>query len=199
VTTTLFLVRHATHDRVSRILCGRIPGVRLGPEGRLQAEALAQRFARERIAVIVTSPLERARETAEVIAARLGMPVQVSEELDEIDFGDWSGNSFEALANDPAWHRWNASRSTARPPGGEPMSAAQTRIVGRIERVQEDYPDAGVILVSHCDVIKAALARYLGLSLDAYAHFEVSPASISVLALWPGGAKVIGMNEVVAA
>jgi broad specificity phosphatase PhoE len=199
VTTTVFLVRHATHDRVSRILCGRMLGVTLGPEGRLQAARLAERFACQQIAAVITSPLERARETAEVIVARLGVPLEISDELDEIDFGEWSGTSFEALANDPRWREWNASRSTARPPGGESMSAAQTRIVGRIERLREEHPGAGVILVSHCDVIKAALTRYLGLSLDAYARFEISPASISVLALWPGGATVIGMNEVVAA
>jgi broad specificity phosphatase PhoE len=199
VTTTVYLVRHATHDRVSRILCGRMPGVILGDEGRRQAERLAERFARERIAAVLTSPLERSRETAEIIAKRLGLEAQVCEDLNEIDFGEWSGKRFDALHDDPRWWLWNDARGLAQPPGGESMSAAQSRVVRRIERLRDEHPEAGVALVSHCDVIKAALARYLGLPLDAYSLFEISPASVSVLALWPGGAKVVSMNEAVAA
>ena len=168
--TTVYLVRHATHDRVSRILCGRMPGVSLGAEGRRQAECLAERLAqRGGIAAVRTSPLERARETAAI------------------------------LDGDPRWQEWNTARDTAEPPGGESMGAAQARVVARIERLRAEHPERGVVLVSHCDVIKAALARYLGLSLDNYARFEISPASVSVLALWPGGATVVGINEVVAA
>ena len=198
--TTVYLVRHATHDRVSRILCGRMPGVSLGAEGRRQAECLAERLAqREGIAAVRTSPLERARETAAIIAKRLGLEPQICEALNEIDFGAWSGLSFKALDGDPRWQEWNTARDTAEPPGGESMGAAQARVVARIERLRAEHPERGVVLVSHCDVIKAALARYLGLSLDNYARFEISPASVSVLALWPGGATVVGINEVVAA
>ena len=197
--TTVFLVRHARHDRVDHVLCGRMPGVTLGTEGRRQAERLAERFAREPIATIVTSPLERARETAEIIGDRLGLEVRVSVDLNEIDFGEWTGMSFDALDRDPRWSRWNRERGAAIPPGGESMAAAQARIVRQIEGVRDEFPDAGVILVSHCDVIKAALASVLGLALDAYQLFEIGPASVSVLALWPGGAKVVGMNDMAAA
>lgn len=197
--TTVFLVRHARHDRVDHILCGRMPGVTLGSEGRRQAERLAERFASERIAAVVTSPLERAFETAQIIANRLGLDVQVSPNLNEIDFGAWTGQSFEALGPDPRWICWNRERDTVEPPGGESMGAAQTRIVRDIERVRREFPDTGVILVSHCDVIKAALAHVLGLPLDAYQLFDIGPASVSVLALWPGGAKVVAMNDMAAA
>jgi probable phosphoglycerate mutase len=199
VTTTVYLVRHAAHDRVDRVLCGRMPGVTLGPEGRAQAERLAERFSRERIAAVISSPLERARETAEIIAERLGLRLRISDDLDEIDFGAWTGRSFEELAPDPSWQRWNRERDAASPPGGETMAAAQARILREIERVLQQFPEAGVILVSHCDVIKAALARFLELPLQAYERFEIGPASVSVLALWPGGAKVLGLNDMAAA
>ena len=65
MTTTVFLVRHAAHDRLNRILCGRMPGVSLGADGRAQAAALAERLARESLAAVYASPLERACETAE--------------------------------------------------------------------------------------------------------------------------------------
>jgi probable phosphoglycerate mutase len=199
VATTVILVRHASHDRVGTILCGRMPGVTLGEEGRREAKALADRFRGETIAAVISSPLERARETAEIIADRIGMAVEIDEALNEIDFGAWTGQSFDALDPDPHWRLWNSSRSTARPPGGEAMSAAQARIVHRIERLRDEHPDGQVILVGHCDVLKSALAHHLGLSLDRYDRFEISPASVSVLALWPGGSRVMSVNEVVAA
>jgi len=199
VTTTVYLVRHAVHDRVDRILCGRMPGVTLGPEGRAQASRLAERFCRERIGAVVSSPLERARETAEIIAERLGLELRISDDLDEIDFGEWTGRSFDALAPDPRWQRWNRERSAATAPGGETMGAAQARILREIERLRDEFPDAGAILVSHCDAIKAALAHFLELPLQAYELFEIGPASVSVLALWPDGGKVMSLNEMAVA
>jgi broad specificity phosphatase PhoE len=199
VVTTVFLVRHAAHDRVDRILAGRMAGVVLGEAGRRQAERLARRLAREegRIAAVQTGPLERARETAAPIAARLGLVAEVAEAIDEIDFGEWTGLGFDCLAEDPRWHRWNAVRGAARPPGGESMAAAQARALRHIEHLRATHPDAAVVLVTHCDVIRAALAGLLGLSLDAWARFEISPASVSSLAVWAGGGKVLSMNEVV--
>ncbi len=196
--TTVFLVRHAAHDRVDRVLCGRMPGVGLGGSGRAQAEALARRFAASEPAVeaVWTSPLDRARGTAEPIAARLGLPVRTSDALCEIDFGTWTGQPFDALRDDPHWRRWNERRgSGARPPGGESMAEAQARAISEVERARAGHPDGGVVLVSHGDVIKAVLAGVLGLPLDAHARFEISPASVSALAVWDGGGKVLSMNE----
>jgi probable phosphoglycerate mutase len=199
VTTTFHLVRHAAHDRVGTILCGRIPGVHLGALGRAQAERLAARFANENVAGIHTSPLERAVETAEPIAAHLGQPLEICQDIAEIDFGAWSGTSFEALAQDPRWASWNNARSTSRPPYGETMLEAQVRIVGVMEQLRGRYTDRTVILVSHSDVIKAALLYHLGLPIDAYARFEVEPASISTLVVGDWGSKVLRLNEVMAA
>jgi broad specificity phosphatase PhoE len=196
--TTVFLVRHAAHDRVDRVLCGRMPGVGLGERGRAQAEALARRFAVGEPAVeaVWTSPLDRARETAEPIAARLGLPVRISDALCEIDFGAWTGQPFDALRDDARWRRWNERRGSGeRPPGGESMAEAQARASGEVERARAEHPDGRVVLVSHGDVIKAVLAGVLGLPLDAHARFEISPASVSALAVWDGGGKVLSMNE----
>jgi probable phosphoglycerate mutase len=199
VTTTFFLVRHAAHDRVGTILCGRMPGVHLGAVGKAQAERLAVRFSGEDVACIRTSPLERAVETAEPIALGLKQPLDICSAISEIDFGSWSGASFEALAQDPRWSAWNHSRSTSRPPDGETMLEAQARIVGAMEQLRRRYADRSVILVSHSDVIKAALLYHLGLPIDAYVRFDIDPASISTLVVGDWGSKVLRMNEVVAA
>ena len=196
--TTVFLVRHAAHDRVDRVLCGRMPGVGLGEAGQRQAEALARRFACEGVDAVWTSPLQRARETAEPVAARLGLAARPSDALCEIDFGAWTGQAFDALRDDPRWRRWNEARGSERPPGGESMSEAQTRAAAEVERARAEHPDGRVVLVSHSDVIKAVLAGVLGLPLDAYSRFEVSPASVSALAVWDGGGKVLSMNEAAA-
>ena len=197
--TTVYLVRHAAHDRVDRVLCGRMPGVGLGEAGRRQAEALARRFAGGGgVDAVWTSPIQRARETAGPIAARLGLPARASDALCEIDFGAWTGQGFDALRDDPLWRRWNEARGAGRPPGGESMAEAQARAMGEVERARAEHPDGGVVLVSHGDVIKAVLAGVLGLPLDAHARFDVQPASVSALAVWDGGGKVLSMNEGVA-
>jgi broad specificity phosphatase PhoE len=202
VAATIFLVRHAAHDRVDRVLCGRMPGVGLGEAGRRQAEALARRFADAAVDAVWTSPLDRARETAEPIAGRLGLPVRTSDGLAEIDFGAWTGLPFDALRDDPRWRRWNEARGSERPPPGESMGEsmgeAQARASIEVERARAEHPDGRVVLISHGDVIKAVLAGVLGLPLDAHARFEISPASVSALAMWEGGGKVLSMNESIA-
>jgi probable phosphoglycerate mutase len=199
MTTTFFLVRHAAHDRVGTVLCGRRPGVNLGSVGKAQAERLAQRFASENVTCIRTSPLERALKTAQPIASHFEQPLHVCDAINEINFGRWSGMSFEALSRDPRWSSWNSSRSTSRPPGGETMLEVQGRIVGAMEQLRGLYAEQSVILVSHSDVIKAALLYYLGMPIDAYGRLEVGPASISTLVVGDWGSKVLRLNEVVAA
>ncbi|MXQ11440.1 histidine phosphatase family protein [Microvirga makkahensis] len=198
MTTTFFLVRHAAHDRVGTVLCGRMPGVGLGDFGKAQARALAQRLAGESVASVQTSPLERAVETAEPIAAQIGSAPEICDDITEIDFGGWTGKSFDMLTDDRQWSTWNCSRSTSRPPGGETMLEAQARIVRAMERQRRLHGGRSVVLVSHSDVIKAALLYHLGMPIDAYTRLEVSPASISTLVVGDWGSKILRMNEVIA-
>jgi len=200
VVATLYLVRHAAHDRVGDTLCGRMPGVALGPEGKRQADRVAQRLAAENVAAVFSSPLERAVETAEPIARRLKLPVQVADALNEIDFGAWTGRRFDALADAPGWQAWNGVRSSTRPPGGEDFFAAQNRIVPFLKGLAAKHPDAGVVAVTHGDLIRVALCAFLGCrSVDDFRLFEISPATVTTLVMWGGGWKVLGMNEAIAA
>jgi broad specificity phosphatase PhoE len=197
--TVVFLVRHAAHGLVHAVLCGRMEGVHLSEEGRLQAAALARRLARERPDALCTGPLARARETAEAIARATGLVPLVEAALDEMDFGTWSGQSFAALEVDPQWRRWNEARASSRPPGGESMAEAQRRILSWLEARRKRHPEGRVVAVTHAEVIKSALAGVLGLSLDAHARFDIAPAGLSAVALWEGGGKVLWMNEAVPA
>ncbi len=196
MTTTLLLIRHGAHDRLGRVLCGRMPGVTLNLEGMRQAEALAQALRDQDVAAVYSGPLERARQTAEPIAAVTSAgAVAVDPDLDEIDLGAWSGQDFAALQDDPAWESWNLRRDLTRPPGGEAMIEVQARVARRIERLATAFPGARLALVSHADVIKAALAWGLGLPLAQLARFEVAPASISRLVVGAWGAKVWSINQ----
>ena len=191
---TIHLVRHAAHGLLGRVLTGRMAGVPLSIEGMAQAGALAARFSGMEIAAVLSSPMQRARETAEPIAGALGLGVTVEAGLDEIDFGAWTGRTFAALDGQPAWHAWNRHRGSAGCPGGETMLAAQSRAVSAVLRAGESYAGQHVVMVSHQDVLKAVLAHVLGTSLDHLARFSLDPASRSILTLFDDGARVEAIN-----
>ena len=195
MTATFFLIRHAVHDLLDKVLVGRAPHVSLSHEGRRQAYRVAVRLARERLTVVYASPRERAQETAQAIADAAGLSVETAPDLDEIEIGGWTGLRFEEVAEDPNWRAWNTARATSRPPGGESMAEVQSRIVGLLGRLRAAQPHGRIATVSHGDVIRAALLHYLGLSLDRYARIEISPAGISTVAVSDWGGKIITLNE----
>jgi probable phosphoglycerate mutase len=184
----LLLLRHAAHEDAGRVLSGRTDHAALTAAGRA---ALARLAPRLRVDAAYASPRRRTRETA----ALLGIAAQVEPALDEIDFGDWTGRSFAALEGDPAWQAWNAQRGVTRPPGGEAMHAAQSRVLRWIEALPARHGGATVLAISHADVIKAVLCAHLGLALDAHHRFDIDPASLSALDLWPAGGRVRWVNE----
>ncbi|MGG7578464.1 histidine phosphatase family protein [Rhizobium sp. Nf11,1] len=197
MTATFFLVRHAAHDNVGNFLAGRAAGISLGESGRSQVQRLGERLRREDINEIYTSPRERTRETAVGIASACGLPLpQTDDALDEVNFGYWSGKTFEVLNDDPLWRRWNTTRSLVRTPGGETMLDVQTRIFGLIETLARRGNDRRLALVSHADVIKAAVSHVLGLPIDAWPRFDIAPASVTTVVVGDWGAKVMTLNEV---
>jgi ribonuclease H / adenosylcobalamin/alpha-ribazole phosphatase len=194
VNATLILIRHAAHADLGRRLTGRASGVQLTPAGERQTAGLAERLG-ARLDAVQTSPRERARRTAEAIATRTGAALEVVEALDEIDFGDWTGMSFDALEGRPDWRRWNEARGSACPPNGESMAAAQARVAAHADAIARTRPGAEVALVSHSDILRALVAHYLGLPLDNLLRFEIDPASISRIEVGAWGGRVLGLNE----
>ena len=179
--TVFHLVRHAEHGLLGRVLTGRMSGVPLNGRGREQALHLARHFAGRAIAAVVSSPMQRAQETAAPIAAALGLDVATDAGLDEIDFGDWTGMTFEALQGAPGWQAWNQFRGTAPTPGGETMLDVLGRVLRCLARWREAVPDGEVVMVSHGDVLKAALAHSLGMPLDLLQRIELGVGSLSCI------------------
>jgi broad specificity phosphatase PhoE len=192
--TTIYLVRHAHHDRLCRELVGRQTGVHLSADGLRQAALLATAFERIPITAVLASPRERAAETATPIAERHALGVETAAALDEVDFGRWTGRSIAALEDEREWRRFNAERSRAIIPGGETMLAVQQRVTIFLDAIAGRFPDGRLVMVSHGDVIRATLLHQLGMPLDFIHRLEISPSSISVLALSPAHCCVLGVN-----
>lgn len=193
--TVFHLVRHAEHDLLGRVLTGRMPGVPLNGRGREQALRLAGHFSGRSVAAVVSSPLQRAQDTAAPIAAALGLEVVTDAGLDEIDFGKWTGMAFEALQEIPGWQAWNQFRGTAPTPGGETMLEALARALRCLARWRGAVPEGEVVLVGHQDVLKAVLAHSLGVPLDLMQRIELGAGSCSVLRVFGGGGvRVDGLN-----
>lgn len=180
---------------LGRVLSGRRRDVALSAEGLEQAEIVADLLSVEPIAAVHSSPRERAYYTARQIADAHELKVEISESLDEIDFGDWTGRSFDELEGDPAWSEWNEARGTARPPGGESMAEAVARAAAALEVIAAEHPGASVVCVSHCDIIRGVIAHHLGLPLDHLLRLDVDPASVSRVALGSWGARIMTVNE----
>jgi broad specificity phosphatase PhoE len=144
------------------------------------------------LVAIHSSPRRRTWETAQIVADRQGLDVTISDALDEIDFGAWTGQSFAALESDPRWRRWNEARGSGAPPGGETMAAATARAIDHIVQISADGP---VLCVTHCDIIRGVVAHILGLHADRLLSFDCDPASLTTLVLWNGGGRVVALNE----
>lgn len=192
--TTLLLVRHAVHDHPPDVLVGRTPGVHLGVGGGDQAARLAARLATRAIDAVISSPLERARETAAAVAARRDLDVAVCDAVVELDYGAWTGRRLAALAGDPAWEAWNARRSTAQPPGGESMANVQRRVLPALTALAARHRRE-VVVVTHADVIRAVLVDLLRMPVDECLRLDVSPASISAVVLDGETAVVHTVND----
>jgi probable phosphoglycerate mutase len=193
--TNVLLVRHGTHSLLGKEIVGRKPGVHLSEQGKEESEAVAQRLAHLGVNHIYSSPLERARETAEPLARITGLSVQIVEDLQEVDFGDWSGLSLEALGKQELWQRFNAYRTGTRIPGGEIISEVQDRAAAFVNSLASLHAGETVALFSHADTIKAALAYFLGSPLDLFLRLEISPASVSGIRLHEYNPQILFINH----
>ncbi|HET6625260.1 MAG TPA: histidine phosphatase family protein [Nocardioidaceae bacterium] len=200
---TVILARHGrTTANASGVLAGRGKGVHLDEHGLEQARAAGQRLAGLPLAAIVTSPLERCKETAREISRLQPTALRVAGErgLLECDYGSWTGRELKSLAKEKLWQTVQAHPSNAHFPEGESMAAMMARSVAAIrawdaEVEAEHGADAVWLAVSHGDVIKSVLADALGMHLDLFQRIVVEPASLSVVRYTPLRPFVVSVNS----
>ena len=191
--TGFILLRHGqTPLSVERRYSGR-GNPDLTDEGRRQARAAAARVVREEgIAAIVTSPLRRARSTAEEVAVLTGIDVVEHPGLIENDFGDWEGLTFtEASQRDPDLHRAWLSDITVPAPGGESFAQVAERISRTKAELLERYPGQTVVLVSHVTPIKTLLQDALGVGPELLFRLHLDLASVSIAEYFDDGGSVV--------
>jgi broad specificity phosphatase PhoE/ribonuclease HI len=196
-TTTLLLRHGQTPLSAERRFAGR-GDIPLTEAGRRQAAAAASRLsARGGIDVIVTSPLQRARRTAQAVAEATGAPLQVENDLIEADFGKWEGLTFaEAAAQWPdEMMAWLANADVA-PPGGESFATAAHRVLGALDRLLAAHPQRTMVLVSHVTPIKTLVCRAILAPPAALFRIHLDVASLCEIDWFSDGpALVRSLND----
>jgi probable phosphoglycerate mutase len=196
VQTTLILVRHGVTDhtserRFSGGLSSANPG--LSEEGRAQIRAVAEWLAplADRVDAVLTSPVRRARESGEILAERIGRPLEEEPGFAEMEFGTWDGLTFEEVAEQ---HRddldaWLGSLD-ARPGGGESLVMVQKRVLAALDDVLARHRGRTVVVTSHVTPIKVVVAEAIQAPLTSQFRMELRPASVSVVTFFspPDGA-----------
>jgi broad specificity phosphatase PhoE len=182
---TLLIVRHGqTTWNVEHRLPGQLPGVALTESGREQAARLAESLSILPISSIISSPLERARDTAAYLAEGRNLEIQFEPDLMDTNVGEWAGKKIDDLSkNDPAWKAY-VKDPTVAPEGIETFPQVQRRVIAAIERwLKQDNIGAYPVFVAHADVVKLLVAYYTGLEAGKAGTLMIDNASVSLIEL----------------
>jgi probable phosphomutase (TIGR03848 family) len=195
--TTVLLIRHGENEwTASHKLAGRTPGVHLNEYGRQQVEALGQRLAQAKLSAIYSSPLERTIETAQAIASHHnGLELKTRPGLLEVDYGKWTGREIKKLSKKKSWPVIQFYPTGAGFPGGETMHQMQARMVQEINTLVSQHGGEIIAVIGHADLIKAAVAHYLGVHFDLFQRIVISTASITTISFSPLGPRVLTVND----
>lgn len=193
--STFLLIRHGSTEEVGNILSGRKKGVPLNGTGRKQALQLVRRLRSVKIDAVYTSPLDRAMATGGPLATKRHLPLWPARELNEIDYGAWTGRRFSDLEEEGEWIEFNQKRGSARPPGGETLEEVRQRTDTLLRQLHCEWPDGVVALVTHSDVVKTMVLSCLGAPLDSVHRLEIALASVTVLEWGAWVPRVIQVNH----
>jgi probable phosphomutase (TIGR03848 family) len=193
--TTLLLVRHGHTDAAGKRLTGRAPGVHLNELGRRQAERLVERLDGVRIDTIVSSPLERCRETAAPLAKARGRAVDVGRAWIEVGYGEWTGRSISQLRRTKLWRRVMFAPSNVRFPGGESLLEVQGRAVDATLDIAARHARGTVVVVSHADVIRLLVAHLAGMHVDHLQRLSIDTGSITAVSISDGFPRLLTVND----
>ena len=194
----LLLIRHGENEFVKTgKLPGHLPGIHLNERGQKQAQALAEALKDVPLKAIYSSPLERAMETAEPIAAVHQLEIIQESGLRDANVGKWEGKSLKVLRLTNAWKVVQHSPSRFQFPEGESCIDLQTRIANALEGIVKKHnkPKDIIAVVFHADPIKLAVAHFLGLPLDHFQRLSCDTGSVSALYVGEMGANLIKLNQ----
>jgi len=182
---TMLIIRHGqTTWNVEHRLPGQLPGVALNENGRKQAARLAEALTALPISSLISSPLERARDTAEFIARGHNLTIQLEPDLVDTDIGSWAGQIIDELSKkDPAWRAY-VKDPTVAPEGVETFPQVQQRVLIAVERwLAREESGAYPAFVAHADVVKLLIAHYMGIEAKRAGALTIDNASVSLIEL----------------
>ena len=156
-------------------------------DGLDQAELVAKECAKLGAEILIASPLNRTRQTAEAISRTTGLEIIFDEAWYELSFGSWDGKAIEEVREEEPdnYQAWINSSSYAPPGGGESYDQASVRIEEALEKLVAEYPGKKIIVVTHNGVVKTAAKIAVGGPNDAVFHMDATPCSISSISIWP--------------
>jgi probable phosphoglycerate mutase len=183
------------NDWVSGRLAGWTPGVHLNDEGRKQVATLGERLSTLPLAAVYSSPLERAVETAEAVAAPHQLRVQIEEGVGEVRYGEWEGGDLKELSKHELWPGVQFYPSGTRFPGGETLGEVQMRAIATLDRLRAQHSKEVIAVVAHADLLKLVIAYYIGMHIDLFQRLVINTASVTALAFQPMGPRLLAFNE----
>jgi broad specificity phosphatase PhoE len=195
----IVLVRHAACPRMNSVLLGRSVDGPLDERGEGQARFVAQRLLKFPQLIVESSPRRRARHTAGIIASTRDTTVRIVPQMDDVDYGRWSGQTFEALLADPQWRRWNKYRRVSRTPAGDSIRDVQDRALAHFRKLQQEFDAETIVIVTHEEVIRSVVLVALQAPIDDYSRFAIGPASMTRLTVEGSQLRLDSVNERIAA
>ena len=193
----LILVRHGeTRWNEEKRVQGGSSDIELSDAGVKQAHELASFLKDEDISVVISSPLKRARDTADVIASQHQLPVQIDDRLKELEVGELEGMPISTLKTTFSQFlmRWWDTGGSKRLPGGESLLELQQRVWAAIEHLLANHK-GGVVVVSHYFVVLAIIFKAIDLPLNSLTKFRVNPAGVSILEVEDYGTRLVAFND----
>jgi broad specificity phosphatase PhoE len=148
--------------------------------------------------IVESSPRRRARHTAGIIAAARDTTVRIVPQMDDVDFGRWSGQTFEALLTDPQWRRWNKYRRVSRTPAGDSIRDVQERALAHFRKLEQTCDGETIAIVTHAEVIRSIVLLALEAPIDDYSRVAIGPASLTRLTVEGSQLRLDSVNERIA-
>ncbi|MFN8015902.1 MAG: histidine phosphatase family protein [Acidimicrobiia bacterium] len=192
--TRVFFVRHGVTEQTGKVLYGHTKGLNLNDEGKEQARLLAEYFRPIHVDIIVSSPLERAYETAQAIAEDRDLTIEVNENLIDTNIGDWTNFLLEDCAKLPEWKTVLQNPSQFCFPGGESFVDVYDRMSNAVRSIVKENENKNIVITCHRDPIIILLASYLGVHMDMFQRIPCYPASLSQVVFENSVARVENVN-----
>ena len=192
----IFLRHGQAKNNTERVLAGRTPGIPLTDKGIDQAQKAAEFIEHMKISAIYSSPIERAKHTAEIVGRHNSIDVIIDERLIELDMGKFTGMPYDEIfsSHGNVFMKFYNGELEIAHNGVETFDEVKKRVLGIVDHVLEEHPDENVLLVTHMDPIKAMLSTVVDLTSENLFELIIANASLNIFREYKRKFSVSGLN-----